>query len=242
VDVALKDEAPTLDTSKTRLVFLDIDGVLNSDKTFILAGAWPNLEVDHEADMGYFGGPRAKVVKAPYVKYPEGIDKYAVGLLNKLLVATNAHIVVSSTWREGVDIYSLRLVLGAMGVDPTRVIGKTPEFRGNRGEQIFDFLQGIKEKRYYTGPDFFVQNGRLIQSLSKVPVTVESYVILDDINDFLPQQMKDVVLTDGREGLSLDDTLLCGAALTGKDFELNHLIHGEEYQGRILWTEKEKYE
>jgi hypothetical protein len=184
----------------------------------------------------YFGGgPRNKTLKAPYVETPEAIDKYAVGLLNKLLIATNAHIVLSSTWREGLDIYDIRKMLGAMGFDENRVIGKTASTFNSRGEQIFNFIQAVGEKRFYSGPDFLVSNGRLIQSLSKVPMKLDSYVIIDDIDDFLQDQGAFFVQTNEQEGLTLEQTLVAGKVLTKKeDFELNHLIHGENYQGRIL--------
>lgn len=231
----LLEEAPDLDYRKVRLVFLDIDGVINSYKTFILSGMWPNLNVDYELTQGYHGGPKSKVLKQPYVKHIEGIDKYAVGLLNMLLKSVNAHIVVSSSWREGLDIYQLRDVLAEMGIDPTRVIGKTSDVTAKRGEQIFNFLQGVGEKRFYAGPDFFVAGGRLIRGLSKIPLNVESYVILDDKPDFLPGQVRNFVRTEDYNGLSLEDTLLAGSVLLGgKDFEIPQLQNGEDYQGKLI--------
>jgi hypothetical protein len=230
----LEKEAPNLNPSKVRLVFLDIDGVLNSMKTFILAGCWPHLNEDKEVSSGYFGGPKVKVLNIPTVKYVEGIDKYAVGLLNRLLISTNSHVVVSSSWREGLDIYQLRVVLEEMGLDPLRVIGKTSDTTAKRGEQIFHFLQGTGEKRSCGGSDFFVTEGRLIRSLSKVELNIDSYVILDDINQFLPDQMKNFVITDADEGLTLGDTLIAGSILTGKDFDVAKLQHGENHEGKIV--------
>ena len=231
----LTEEAPNLDVNKVRIVFLDIDGVINSNKTWLLAGGWPGLNEDKEASTGYWGGPKAKVISKPYVTFPDAIDKYAVGLLNKLLVATNSHIVVSSTWREGLDVYQLRDVLEERGFDPKRIIGKTQDTGHSRGEQIFNYIQSLGEKRSYGGPDFAVQNGRLISSLSKVEMTLNSYVIVDDIPDFTDDQEKNhYVETNDDLGLTLKDTLRMGEILTGKYFGMNQLMHGEGYAGKIL--------
>src|SRR5579859_2007328 len=146
----LSIEAPDLNPDKVRLVFLDIDGVMISAKTALLAGGWGRLYVDYSMyDGGWFNSQEKKVLKEPYVKNLESIDKYAVGLLNQLCKVTNAHIVLSSTWRLGIDIYQIKDVLGAMGIDPKRVIGKTHSGGSKRGEEIFNFLQGVGEKRSY---------------------------------------------------------------------------------------------
>lgn len=236
MDTTLKDEAPNLDINKVRLIFLDIDGVINSTKTWLLAGKWPYPEYDDDHGVHYDGGgPSSRSLKAPYVSTIEAIDKYAVGLINKLCIATNAHIVLSSTWRRNLDIYDIRTMLEVMGFDPKRVIGKTVESSGTRGEQVFNFCQAVGEKRFYSGPDFLVANGRLIQSLSKVPMKLDSYVIIDDVDDFLDDQSQHVVMTDAQDGLTLSETLYAGSILSGKGvFTTNHLVHGEDYQGSIL--------
>jgi len=234
LDYSLASEAPNLDINKVRLIFLDIDGVINSTKTWLLAGRWPYPEYDDDYGVHYHGGgPVSRSLKAPYVSTIEAIDKYAVGLLNKLCVATNAHIVLSSTWRLNLDIYDIRKMLEAMGFDPLRVIGKTVESSGTRGEQIFNFCQAVGEKRFYSGPDFLVSNGRLIQSLSKVPMHLDSCVIIDDIEDGFEEE--DFVKTNPEEGLTLNNVIRAGQILTGNGyFSLNHLVHGEDYQGSIL--------
>lgn len=228
-------EAPDLDPNKVRLIFLDIDGVVISTKTALLAGGWGRLYVDYSMyDGGYFNSPEEKVLKEPYVRNLESIDKYAVGLINQLCKATNAHIVLSSTWRLGINVYQIRDVLGAMGIDPRRVIGKTHSGGDRRGEEIFNFLQGAGEKRSNQGPDFFVSSGRLIQSLERIPLIVDSYAIIDDVQAFLPDQQKHFVKTDETEGFLLEDALLVGAILTGKDFDIPQLQKGEDHEGKLV--------
>lgn len=229
---SLSEEAPKLNPNKARLIFLDIDGVLISVKTALLADGWGRLYVDYSMyDGGWFNPDEHKILKEPYVKNLESIDKYAVGLLNKLCEVTNAHIVVSSTWRLGIDTYQLRNVLGAMGIDPYRVIGKTLSGGVNRGEEISNFLQGVGEKRSYKGPDFFVTNGRLIESLDKVELNVESYVIIDDVQAFSEDQQAHFVKTQETEGFTLDNCLAAGSILTGKDFGIPQLQQGEDCEG-----------
>lgn len=231
----IQSEAPELDPKKVRLIFLDIDGVLISAKTALLADGWGRLFVDYSMyDGGWFNSSEKKVLCAPYVRNIESVDKYAVGLFNKLCETTNAHIVLSSTWRLGIDVYQCRQFLEAMGIDPYRVIGKTHSGGSNRGEEIFNFLQGVGEKRSYQGPDFFVAAGRLIESLDKVELNVESYVIIDDVQAFSETQQKHFVKTDEREGFTLEDCLIAGSILTGKEFDIAQLQQGEDYDGKII--------
>lgn len=231
----LRKEAPELDTEKVRLIFLDIDGVVISAKTALLAGGWGRLFVDYSMyDGGWFNSSEKKVLCPPYVRNLESVDKHAVGLINQLCKVTNAHIVLSSTWRLGIDVYQIRQVLEAMGIDPYRVIGKTHSGGSNRGEEIFHFLQGIGEKRSHQDPDFFVSQGRLLESLSKVVLEVESYTIIDDVQAFLPDQQAHFVQTDETEGFGLTDCLLAGYILTGKDFGIPQLQSGEDYEGKLI--------
>jgi hypothetical protein len=233
---SLAEEAPNLDVNHVRLVFLDVDGVLNSMKTCLLTGSYPYLKVDYTLyDNGMFNSPSEKVLIEPFIENPDGIDKYSIGLLNKLLIATNSHIVLSSTWRLNLDVYQCRDFLGAMGIDPLRVIGKTHSGNDIRGEEVFNWLQGAGEKRSANGHDFYVTHGRLIKSLAGVELNVRSYVILDDSSDFTEEQkLSHFVQTDDNDGLGLTDTLLAGAILTGKDFDCTQLMYGENHGGKIL--------
>jgi hypothetical protein len=218
----LKTEAPNLDVNKVRLVFLDVDGVINSVKTSIFANGYPHLDT------------RGDNFLVPKLINERGFDRYAIDLINKLLRSTNSHIVLSSSWRIGVDTYQIRYFMEKIGFEPTRIIGKTAN-SGTRGEEIFNYLQGTGEKRSMRDGDYYVNNGRLIKSLANVEMTVDSYVIIDDIDEFLEDQKRDhLVLTDGYEGLSLSDTLLAGSKLTDKEFGIPQLVKGENHSGHII--------
>ncbi len=98
-----------------RVVFLDIDGVLNSEN-------W--LRQKSEA-----------------IDEPRGwFDPRAVALLNKLLVETGAKIVVSSAWRLCHEFEELKGILKSVGIE-TEVVGITYNL-GNvpRGHEIADYL------------------------------------------------------------------------------------------------------
>lgn len=71
----LKNEEPV------NVVFLDVDGVLNSYRNIIAHGRFPFPNEDSEVEL----------------------DAIAVGMVRKLCEVTDAVIVMHSTWREHVD-------------------------------------------------------------------------------------------------------------------------------------------
>jgi len=112
-----------------KVVFLDIDGVLNS-RSFML---------DFEArceDAGEVLG------------FQHQIDHRAVLRLNRLLINTRAVVVVSSSWRRIVDLDELGRILRNYGFEGT-IIGATPDLthldRGDRpvwrGDEIAHWLE-----------------------------------------------------------------------------------------------------
>jgi hypothetical protein len=105
-----------------KLIFLDIDGVLNS-------GRWL-------ASIPY------KLLREqdPHVdRWVHMLDPAAVRLLNQIVERTGASIVVSSSWRYALDFERLVQVLRAGGVCG-EIIGSTPGGKGIRGLEIEDWL------------------------------------------------------------------------------------------------------
>lgn len=103
-----------------KLIFLDIDGVLNSQQWFI--EKCPTSLRDH-------------------------IDPKKVKLLAEIIKDTDAEIVISSTWR--VEHYSLILeILKSMNFDTSKIIGKTPlSNTGHRGTEIQAWIsEFVKEE------------------------------------------------------------------------------------------------
>jgi len=110
-----------------KIIFLDIDGVLNSSKFFEEQGFDP--DVDEE---GY------EPLSLEW--WAQGIDPEAVKLVNEIVSRTGARVVISSSWRLNTNIGYLRRVLQARGFEGD-IIGATPRLQGDhRGREIAAWL------------------------------------------------------------------------------------------------------
>jgi len=117
-----------------KVIFLDIDGVVNSEETL-------------------------KRTKGGIL----GIDPYLVSIFNRIIFATDAKIVLSSSWRHSKE-----------GRDEVR-------------QQIMDFID-VTPRMPLLGGSETMERGKEIKAwLDKHP-EVEKYAILDDDSDFLPDQ------------------------------------------------------
>lgn len=107
-----------------KIIFLDIDGVLNSEEFFI-----------HREHT-----PEAKK------KWTEqsDIDRNAVELLNKITDATDAKIVISSAWRVGRTKEWLDGFFTGVGVRG-KVVDRTANFSNERLDEVKDWLEIFPE-------------------------------------------------------------------------------------------------
>ena len=110
---------------KTKIIFLDVDGVLNSWSYF------KKLEDESKEDFITFG-----------------VDPNAVLLLNEIVEKTNAKIVVSSTWRLNhyQELLNLLNKNGLKNVDSV-IIGKTDKngcYDCLRGNLILKWIKDNK--------------------------------------------------------------------------------------------------
>lgn len=103
-----------------RVLFLDIDGVLNSTKTCVAFGGFP-----HE------------------LHHIDAFDKAAIRLLQRLCDSSGVQIVLSSTWRK---THHWRDVGTALGLP---IIDATPVMLGPRGIEIQAWLQAHPEVKQY---------------------------------------------------------------------------------------------
>jgi hypothetical protein len=104
-----------------KVIFLDIDGVLNSVESAMALGGYPYL-----------------------LDQIELFDNVALGLIQRLVRQTGAKVVISSTWRKTHDVAEFEPAL----VIP--VIGKTCNSRsGRRGEEIAVYLEGNPQIENY---------------------------------------------------------------------------------------------
>lgn len=100
-----------------RLVFLDFDGVLNSDAYF---------------------------ARNPYVYGDQNLDARLVKRLCDFLQKHDCSVVVSSSWREGRSLGRLKGILAKRGFrDPSRIVGKTGVMRGGRGREIASYVKRV---------------------------------------------------------------------------------------------------
>ena len=112
----VRDGAPPLapwPTSSCPIVFLDFDGVLNSDRS--------TQEL----------GTRYRFARS------------SVAALNGVLQQSGALLVVSSTWREHWTLRENAEFLERDGVLPGRVVGKTPTLERERGLEIDAWLRSV---------------------------------------------------------------------------------------------------
>src|SRR5210317_1410587 len=142
-----------------KIIFLDIDGVLNNDR-------WASV-LNHLYGGNGYGGFVKRNLKRRNIKW----DYYNVDNLKTLMDKTGAKIVISSTWRYSHSINDFKVMFQLYGLEP-RIVDITPDLsktgitdlyiRKIRGDEINAWLDDH--------PD------------------ITNYVILDDDSDFHPGQ------------------------------------------------------
>jgi len=101
------------------VLFLDVDGVLNSAR-FLREN--PGVFDRGEDEAG-------------------AMDPLAVARLEQVLTRTGAVIVVSSTWRLLNTVGQILDFLHRRGAPSARIVGVTPHLTGYRGEEIKTYLK-----------------------------------------------------------------------------------------------------
>ncbi len=167
----------------TKVIFLDIDGVLNSNIYF---RSYEYAEARATAQMGddrNYGDD-----------YKLMIDDAAVALLNEVIERTKAKIVLSSSWRLHFDLNEMQDMLNRSGFEG-KLIGRTP-----RGMEIDPEIAGSPPMRMgvHYARGYEIQQW-LVQTKHK-----DKFVILDDTNDFV-HLTPYLVRTDPNVGLVQED-------------------------------------
>lgn len=199
--------SPAGDVQPIRLLFLDVDGVLNSHKTQVIYGtiAFPGSD----SSTGY-------------VDYAHATDRLAAELVNKLCESTGAYIVVSSSWRVGSTLAQVRTMLETLGVNPKYILGKTDTIGGRRGDQIERFAKAITT---WDGLQWLKKCELVDQDLELAEkVYLESYAIVDDDSDMNENQKSCFVQTTFMDGLTCALAIELGKILSNDEtFYLNAL-------------------
>lgn len=120
-----------------RVIFLDIDGVLNSHAFF-------RSKVTPEQAAALRAGP---VVLRGEEDHAKGmLDPAAVALLNELVEKSGAEVVISSTWRYAFSMGIIRRALHHNGFKHNRaIIDHTPvsaDSGPDRGHEIQEWIDG----------------------------------------------------------------------------------------------------
>jgi hypothetical protein len=104
-----------------KVLFLDIDGVLNSHRTAVAFGAFPYCAVKHR----------------------DRFDEVAIRLISGLCKRADVSVVLSSSWRADRNWSRIGPALGLPIVD------RTPSLAGPRGEEIAAWLAEHPEVENY---------------------------------------------------------------------------------------------
>lgn len=167
-----------------KIIFLDIDGVLNHE-LWATERMYRN-RVEDDSDYEY---------------YRNFFDPKSIAFLNLITEKTGAKIVVSSSWRRSRTVEELRELLKLMGVTG-EVFSKTPHLHFE--EQSFTLKNGEEVVYDYSVPRgceikawMEMNKGVLGKKVSKV-----KYVILDDDSDMLFWQRENYFRVDPYCGLT----------------------------------------
>ena len=166
-----------------KLIFLDIDGVLNNTTWFNWCYKHPEFEKE--------GGDR-------------NINPDCVKKINDICYKTGAYIVLSSSWRLWSFEVTINNLKAYRDLKPilNKFVGITPrneESYFSRGEEITYFLNCCRKRNFYT-----VDGNQLVDkkySFNQFP----KYVIIDDDNDFLYNQVSFFIKTDFENGITDKD-------------------------------------
>lgn len=164
-----------------KVIFLDIDGVLNCQNYYV-----DEISMKERTKENY-----------PYSE----ISKKRIELLNQIIEQTNSKIVVSSTWRLGRTKHELQNLLDKCGLKG-EVIDKTPHLGGKDG---YGIPRGCEIELWLKKNDFQRVNwSKEAQKEYLKKSKVKNYIILDDDSDMLYNQKEHFICTSGFDGLTQD--------------------------------------
>ena len=167
-----------------KVLFLDIDGVLNSENWFAyriycVKNNMVNILMN-------FVDTDDRNIKHKLTM----LDDRAIANLNRIVEETGCKVVLSSSWRSSIESENIftQNLLKLKGFK-YEFYDVTPrlwfsDFSIRRGEEIKFWLDKESEKH-----------------------EIESFAILDDDSDMLPEQMNNFIHVDGQVGLTDRDVL-----------------------------------
>lgn len=158
-----------------KLIFLDFDGVLNSNQYFNSYYYFNLLKENNIQDA----------IEDVFAKAPHfHIDPQAIELINQLVEQSGAKVIVSSSWRKVFALDKINTMLGLRGANFQCV-------------DITSFKFGYR----YRGYDIKEYLSDLKQDKNIIP---KSFVIIDDIDEFSNYQPQ-FVQTSMTTGFTIDN-------------------------------------
>ena len=138
--------------------------------------------------------PKWWISKKPSDKYGVFFETNAVANLGKIIEETGAEIVVSSSWKN-IGLVELQNMWRDRGL-PGKLVDITPDYMSDE----------ILLKEDSANVDYLYERGSEIQGwLLLHGDDVGRYVIIDDMDDILPEQQFHFVQTDPEVGITNDD-------------------------------------
>jgi len=126
--------------------------------------------------------------------YGRLFDAKAVANLAKIIEVTEADIVISSSWKN-IGLVELQNMWRDRGL-PGKLVDTTPDYMSDE----------ILLKEDSANVDYLYERGSEIQGwLLLHGDDVGRYVIIDDMDDILPEQLSHFVQTDPEFGITIDD-------------------------------------
>lgn len=155
-----------------KIIFLDIDGVLNTQLWY--------TQMDRNTYID---------------KYGYAFDPNAVANLKRIVEETGADIVISSSWKcmgltQMEDMWNDRNL-------PGRIIGITPNSVSDELLLHADIDSMVL---------FHIRGEEIKEWLSKHGKRVSNYVIIDDMDNMLPEQQSHFVQTNPEVGITKEDS------------------------------------
>jgi hypothetical protein len=127
-------------------------------------------------------------------KYGCLFDAKAVANLAKIVEETEADIVISSSWKN-IGLVELQNMWRDRGL-PGKIVDITPDYMSDE----------LLLKEDSSNMDYLYERGSEIQGwLLLHGDDVGRYVIIDDMDDILPEQLSHFVQTDPEFGITIDD-------------------------------------
>jgi len=192
-----------------KYLFLDIDGVINSERSFLkYSKQWADASQSFRDEVEQFMEAEMEKINASGFRYgklhlarAKSVGIYGIGVeggtkpdgtaianLNKLCeTIPGLRIIISSTWRVGSTLEELQDIFKLWGMQsPELIYGQTADsYDRPRSEEIIDWLQA---------------QGLLY----KIMLQEHQIAILDDLDDMV-ELNPCLVQTDPRIGFSSDD-------------------------------------